>query len=171
MVGKSFAGLVLIMMLGLTGFARQESERKPTGQSFSFRPGQPVYIAALRRNVGRGHEITDLTVGFGHDLDIEKRVRKEIEAQKVFKVVDKPSEAEFVFLVHVDASKAEGLALLPETYSQYKDRPIDLDALRKAAYGDYTVGPYLTPRLGKISNSLVKKFHEEVKKGGITSKQ
>lgn len=171
MVGKSFNSLVLIMMLGLTGFAHQESERKPSGQSFSFRSGQSVYIAALRRNVGRGHEITDLTFSFGHDLDIEKQVRKEIQAQKVFKVVDKPSEAEFVFLVHVDASMAEGLALLPETYRQYKDRPIDLGVLREAAYGRYTVGPYLTPRLGKISNHLVKKFHEEVKKDGITSKQ
>lgn len=171
MVGKSFDGLVLLTILGVTAFAHQESARKPSGQSFSFRPGQPVYIAALRRNVGRGHEITDLTVGFSHDLDIEKQVRKEIEAQKVFKVVDKPSEAEFVFLVHVDASRAEGLALLPETYRQYKDRPIDLDALRKAAYGRYTVGPYLIPRLGKISNSLVRNFHEEVRKEGITSKQ
>lgn len=163
--------LSVIVMLGPAGFAHQESDRKPSTHSFSFRPGQPVYIAALRRNVGRGHEITDLTFGFGYDLDIEKQVKKEIQAQKVFKVVDKPSEAEFVFLVHVDASTAEGLALLPETFRQYKDRSIDLDALREAAYGRYTVGPLLIRTLGKISDRLVKKFHEEVKNDSITSKQ
>lgn len=168
MFGRFLAALVLMVMVGLTGFARQESDRKPSSHSFSFRPGQSVYIAALRRNVGRGHEIADLTLGFGHDLDIEKQVRKEIQAQKVLKVVDKPSEAEIVFLVHADASTVEGLALLPETYRQYKGRPIDLDALRQAAYGRYTVGPYLIPRLAKISNSLVKKFQEEIRKGEKT---
>jgi hypothetical protein len=165
-VAKFLACLVLVVMVGFTGLAHQESERKPSGHSFSFRPGQPLYIATLRRNVGRGHEITDTNIGLGHDLDIEKRVRKEIEAQKVFKIVDKPSEAEFVFLVHVDASIAEALVLLPETYRQYKDRPIDLDTLREAAYGRYTVGPYLIPRLAKISTSLVEKFHQEVRKAG-----
>lgn len=166
MVAKFLAYLVLIVMVEITGFALQESERKPSGHSFSFRRGQPVYIAALRRNAGRGHEITDTTVGLGHDVDIEKRVKREIEDQKVFKIVEKPSEAEFVFLVHVDASRAEAFVLLPETYRQYKDKPIDLDTLRQAAYGRYTVGPYLVPRLAKISNSLVKKFHEEVMSGG-----
>jgi hypothetical protein len=170
-VAKFFACLVLITMVELTGFAHQESDRKPSGHSFSFRRGQPVYIAALRRNLGRGHEIIDLTLGFGHDLDIEKRVRKEIQAQKVFKVVDKQSEAEIVFLVHVDASTVEGLAVSPETYRQYKDRPIDFDALREAAYGRYTVGPYLIPRLAKIRNSLVKKFQEEIKKGAKTENE
>lgn len=165
MVAKFLVGVLLLVMLGLTGFAHQVSDRKPSGHSFSFRRGQTVYIAALRRNVERRHDIIDLTLGFGHDLDIEKRVRKEIQAQKVFKVVDKQSEAEIVFLVHVDASTVEGLALLPETYRQYKDRPIDLDALRQAAYGRYTFGPYLIPRLAKISNSLVKKFQEEIRKG------
>ena len=166
MVAKFLACLVLLVMVGLTGFAHQESERKPSGHSFSFRRGQPVYIAGLRRNPGRGHEITDLSFGFAHGLDLDKQVRKEIQAQKIFRVVDKPSEAEFVFLVHVDASTAEALVLLPETYRQYKDKPIDLDTLRQAAYGRYTVGPYLVPRLAKISNSLVKKFHEEVMSGG-----
>lgn len=170
MVAEFLAYLVLIVMVEITGFALQESERKPSGHSFSFRRGQPVYIAALRRNLGSGHEITDLSFGFAHGLDIEKQVRKEIQAQKVFKVVDKPSEAEFVFLVHVDASTAEAL-VLPETYRQYKDRPIDLDTLRKAAYGRYTVGPYLIPRLAKISNSLVKKFHEEAMRGGNERRQ
>jgi hypothetical protein len=165
-VAKLLAGLVLLVIVGLTGFAHQVSDRKPSGHSFSFRRGQTVYIAGLRRNVGRGHEITDTTVGFAQGLDIEKQVRKEIQAQKVFKVVDKPSEAEFVFLVHVDASTAEALVLLPETYRQYKDRPIDLDTLREAAYGRYTVGPYLIPRIAKISTSLVKKFHEEAMRDG-----
>jgi hypothetical protein len=158
-------------MVELTGFAHQESARQLSGHSFSFRRGQPVYIAGLRRNPGRGHEITDLSFGFAHGLAIEKEVRKEIQAQRVFKVVDKPTEAEFVFLVHVDASTAEALVLLPETYRQYKDKPIDLDALREAAYGRYTVGPYLIPRLAKISNSLVKKFQEEIRKGGKTENE
>jgi hypothetical protein len=170
-VAKFLACLVLIMMVEFTGFAHQGSDRKPSGHSFSFRRGQPVYIAALRRNGERGHEITDLSFGFAHGLEIEKQVTKEIQAQKVFKVVDKPSAAEFVFLLHVDASRAEAFVLLPETYRQYKDQPIDLDTLREAAYARYSVGPYLVPRLAKISNSLVKQFHQEVKEGGKTENE
>lgn len=168
MVRKLLAGLLLVMMPAFNGLARQGGENKPSGQPFALRPGQTVYIAAFRRNVGHGHEINDLAFGFGHDLDTEKRVRKEIEARRDFRVVDKLSEAEFVFLVHVDTSTAEGLALPPETYRRYKDRSLDLDALREAAYGRYLVGPYLIPTLGKISNRLIEKLHEQVKKGGNT---
>ncbi len=168
MTRRILGGPVLALALTLTGLSPQNSESKIPGQSFSFRRGQAVYLAAFRQVIHREHAATDHTVNIVQELDVERRIRKEFEALQIFKVVDKPSEAEFVFLVYVDGSTAEGLALAPEKYAQYKGK-FDLDALREAAWARALVGPYKIPTLGKISNQLAKKFHETVRVGKTTS--
>lgn len=168
MIRRILGGSVLILALTLTGLSRQSGESKIPGQSFSFRRGQAVYLAAFRQVIHREHTTTDHMVTIVQELDIERRVRKEFEALQIFKVVDKPSAAEFVFLVYVDGSTAEGLALAPEKYAQSKGK-FDLDALREAAWERAQVGPYKIPTLGKISNQLVKKFHETARLGKTTS--
>ncbi len=156
------SGFVLVLGLALTGLAQQSSESKTPMQSFTFRPGQKVYIAAFRHGVHQQYRGATLTASIAQELDAEKRVRNEFEARQIFKVVDKLSAAEFVFLVYIDGSTAEGLALAPEDYALYKG-DFDLDEMREMACVRTLVGPYRIPTLGKISNHLVKKFHEVVK--------
>lgn len=156
---KLLQGFVLVIALALTGFTQQNIGPTVPGQSAAFRQGQPVYIAAFRQAIHHERRGTEHTALVAQELDLEKRVRKEFEAIGVFKVVDKISEAEFVFLVYVDSSTAEGLVLVPEKYRQLKEK-FDLDMLREAAYGRHIVGPFKLPTSGKISDRLVKKFHE-----------
>jgi len=69
-----------------------------------------------------------------------------------------------VFVVYIHDSAAEGLAIAPENYNQFKDDlyKSDLVASRETAYGRYLVGPYKIPTLGKITTALVKKFQAEI---------
>src|SRR6185503_3575300 len=142
--------------------ARQGGERQTQRQSLTVRRGQTAYIAAFRQ-FHHEHRATEPAVKVIQELDVERRVRKEFEDLGFFKVVDKLSEAEFVFLVYVDSSTAEGLTLPPEKYRQAKEK-FDLDMLREAAYGRYLVGPFRIPTLGRISDRLSKSFHKDVMK-------
>ena len=161
---KILVGLVLVIVLMPVAFGRQDSGRTMQAESLTFRRGQPVYIAAFRQVIHREDKTTSHTVGIAQELDVEKRVRKEFEDSRFFKVVDKLSEAEFVFLVYVDSSTGEALTLAPEKYRQHKEK-FDLDTLREAAYGRYLVGPFLIPTLGKISDRLSESFHKDAMKG------
>src|SRR5215213_1734739 len=72
----------------------------------SFRSGQSIYIVAFRiipfpiipveAPVNRQREYIN------YDLDAERKVRKRIEEWQFFKVAEKPSEADFIFLVNLD---------------------------------------------------------------------
>jgi hypothetical protein len=96
------------------------------------------------------------------DLDVERKVRKRIEEWNYFKVAEKLSEADFVFLVNRDDSSMEGLAIPAEAYRQHFKEKFDLDALRDAAYGRYLIGPLKLPTLTRLSDRLVKQFQEKV---------
>ena len=96
------------------------------------------------------------------DLDAERKVRKRIEEWHYFKVAEKLSEADFVFLVNRDDSSMEGLAIPADAYRQHFKEKFDLDALRDAAYGRYLIGPLKLPTLTRLSDRLVKQFQEKV---------
>jgi hypothetical protein len=96
------------------------------------------------------------------DLDAERKVRKQIEEWNYFKISEKLSEADFVFLVNRDDSSMEGLAIPAEAYRQHFKEKFDLDALRDAAYGRYLIGPLKLPTLTRLSDRLVKQFREKV---------
>ena len=100
------------------------------------------------------------------DLDAERKVRKRIEEWAFFKVAEKPSDADFVFLVNLDQSSMEGLAIPYDAYRQYFKEKFDLDALRDAAFGRYLIGPLKLPTLSRLSDRLVKQFREKVTKSG-----
>lgn len=161
---KLLRGYVFIMALTLTmtlpSSAYQGGERQAAHQTFTFRPGQSLYIAAIRRVDEHRHGTTNQAPGFGHDLDSEKRVRKEIEGLRVFKVVDKISDADFVLLVHIDTSTAEAIALAPEDYRRNREK-FDLDAMRESAYGRSLVRPFKLPTLGRMCSRLAEQFHED----------
>jgi len=98
------------------------------------------------------------------DLDAERKVRKRIEEWNYFKVAEKPSEADFVFLVHLDDSSIEGLAVPIEAYRQHLKENFDLDALREAAFGRYLIGPLKLPTVTRLSDRLVQQFREKLTK-------
>ena len=97
-----------------------------------------------------------------YDLDAERKVRKRIEEWQFFKVAEKPSQADFIFLVNLDESSIEGLAIPVEAYRQHFKEKFDLDALRDAAFGRYLIGPLKLPTLSRLSDRLVKQFREKV---------
>jgi hypothetical protein len=99
-----------------------------------------------------------------NDLDAERKVRKRIEEWQFFKVAEKISDADFVFLVHLDESSMEGLAIPVDAYRQYFKDKFDLDALRDAAFGRYLIGPLKLPTITRLSDRLVKQFREKVGK-------
>ena len=140
----------------------QQTKQESKSQSFTFRHGQSVYIAAFHYEDSHSKYGVERT-GIGDYLAAAQLVRKEFEKSRIFKPVDKPSDADYVFVVYVHDNTAEGLAVGPEKYSQTKSYLFkgDLDPLRDAAYARYLVGPFKLPILGRISAQLVKKFHDE----------
>lgn len=134
----------------------------------TFRPGQSMYIVAFRQI--QFPIILDEVPGdrqreyINNDLDAERKVRKRIEEWGFFKVAEKPSDADFIFLVNLDENSIEGLAIPFDAYRQhFKDR-FDLDGLRDAAFGRFLIGPLKLPTLGRLTDRLVKQFREKVGK-------
>ena len=159
---RPLAALAFVFLLAAAAAAQT-----PTQQSFSLRQGQSVYIVAYTRALitvgtdseGNGGYPKDY---FDFQLDVEKKVRTEIEKWKFFRVADKPSEADFVLLISYHYSTMEALAISFETYDRhFKDR-FDLDALRDAAYGRAISGPLKLPTLSRLSSRLVKDFRQKL---------
>jgi len=125
-----------------------------------------MYIVAYRRLTWTiatdtsvttsGREYTDL------DLDAERKVRKRIEEWNYFRVAEKLSQADFVFLVNLDESSIEGLAIPLDAYHAHFKDNYDMDALRDAAYGRYLVGPLKLSTVSRLSDRLVEQFREKL---------
>lgn len=155
-----------VAVLCLLAAARQTSAR-PAQSPFAFRQGQSVYIVAFTRTLitvgadseGNGGTYRDY---FDFQLDAEKKVREKFEDWKFFRVADKPSDADFVFLVNLQGSAMEGLAIPFDAYNRHFKEKFDLDALRDAAYGRYLAGPLKLPTLSRLSDRLVKQFRENL---------
>ena len=146
--------------------AARAAEAQAAPQPFSFRQGQSMYIVAFTRALitvgadseGQGGHPKDF---FDFQLDVEKKVRDEIEKWKFFRVADKPSEADFVLLVSYHYSTMEGLAISFDAYNRHFKEKFDLDALRDAAYGRAISGPLKLPTLSRLSSRLIKDFREK----------
>lgn len=133
----------------------------------TFKQGQSMYIVAFRRHPNYPVILEDPALGrqpeyINNDLDAERKVRKRIEEWQYFKVAEKLSEADFIFLVNLDESSIEGLAIPYEAYRQHFKEKFDLDALREAAIGRYLIGPLKLPTLSRLADRLVKQFREKV---------
>ena len=166
---KLYFHLAPILAVIFIGFAFHECRAQSATPAFSFRPGQSIYVVAFRRvhpiAVDSENVPLDRQEYSDYDLDAERKVRKRIEDWTPFRVVDKPSEADFIFLVHLDENSVEGLALPYDAYRRYfKDR-FDLDSLRDAAYGRYLVGPLKLSTISRLSDRLVEQFRDKVAPG------
>ena len=158
----SYFAFLIILLAAAPGIGQSTPPRS------TFRSGQSMYIVAFRlfqfpiiqdesRCDGQREYINN-------DLDVERKVRKRIEEWQYFRIAEKISEADFVFLVNLDESSIEGLAIPVEAYRQHFKERFDLDALRDAAIGRYLIGPLKLPTLTRLSDRLVKQFREKVGK-------
>ena len=157
--------LAFVIIILAAGQGYGQSNPRP----LNLRQGQSMYIVAFRRLIQYPLVLEDPQVDrqreyVNNDLDAERKVRKRIEEWNYFKVAEKPSEADFVFLVNLDESSMEGLAIPYEAYRQHFKEKFDLDALREAAFGRYLIGPLKLPTLSRLSDRLVKQFQEKVGK-------
>ena len=150
---------LVIIILALAPVSGQTNPR-----TLTFQPGQSMYIVAFRQGYPyyldetgeRPREYINL------DLDAERKVRKMVELWNYLKVAEKLSDADFVFLVNLDESSMEGLAIPPEAYQQHFKEKFELDALREAAFGRYLIGPLKLPTVTRLSDRLVQQFQEKV---------
>lgn len=157
-----FVTLVLVAILTPAALIAQ-AERK-SDASFTVRPGQAVYITAyhtIEHNTsGRGPTVIPALHTVDSHLPAELQVRKDFGKRKVYKLVNKASDADFVFLVIIHDSAAEGLALPPAVFAEHQ-KYLNVAALREGAYARSTIGPLKIHNLSRISDQLVKKFHTE----------
>jgi hypothetical protein len=166
---KLYARLAPALALALLLLAAARPAGAQTGpQPFSFRPGQSIYIVAFTRTLlpvtsgsGESPAVTYRDY-FDYQLDAEKKVREKIEEWRFFRVADKPSEADFVFLVSLHGSAMEGLAIPFDAYNRHFKEKFDLDALRESAHGRYLAGPLKLATLSRLSDRLVKQFRERL---------
>lgn len=159
LLAPALAFVIIILSAG-------HSNGQASSQPFRFRSGQSMYIVAFCV-IHTPIVLDEVPVGqqreyINTDLDAERKVRKQIEEWNYFKISEKLSEADFVFLVNRDDSSMEGLAIPAEAYRQHFKERFDLDALRDAAYGRYLIGPLKLPTLTRLSDRLVKQFREKV---------
>jgi len=155
--------VVFILASASVGVHAQSNDQKTAAVPFTFRSGQSVYIAGyynIAQAVIRSSDPAFRSNLISRHPPVEQRVRKELEERRGYKVVEKVSEADFVFLVFIDGNMAEGLVLPLEKYNQYPDK-IGIGALREIAYARSVAGPFRINTLGKISDRLVEAFHEK----------
>jgi hypothetical protein len=159
----------LALTFALIALAAQRAQGQTPSSAFNFRAGQAMYIVAFRLSpLTTTVNPADMSVSVSqqeyvnYDLDAERKVRKRIEEWRFFKVAEKLSEADFVFLVNLDESSIEALAIPFEAYRQHFKEKFDLDALRDAAYGRYLIGPLKIATVTRLSDRLVKQVREKI---------
>ncbi|MDT7689045.1 MAG: hypothetical protein QOE46_1804 [Acidobacteriota bacterium] len=165
------AATVMTLLLLLAPSVGRAGAQQSNPPPFNFRSGQSMYIVAYTRSllpvttdVEQGSAVTYRDY-FDFQIDAERKVRTEIEEWKFFRVADKLSEADFVFLVSIHDSTMEGLAVPFDAYNRHFKEKFDLDALREAAYGRYLAGPLKLPTLSRLSDRLIKQFREKLATG------
>lgn len=157
----------LLPIIALMFISAFQNVKGQTADSFSFRSGQSMYIVAFTRTTlpiydESGMNVTGYRDRIEFDLGAEREVRKEIEKWSYFKVADKLSESDFIFLVNIDYNSVEGLAIPLEAYNQHFKGKFDLDALREAAFGRCLAGPLKIATTGRLTERLIKDFRERV---------
>jgi hypothetical protein len=162
-----YSFLIPVLALIFTGLAFQNSKGQNSSPQFTLRAGQSMYIVAFRMMREPVFDETSTRIVsyrdyFDADLGAERKVRTEIEKWRFFNVADKLSDANFVFLVNLDDSSIEGLAVPIEAYHKHYKEKFDLDALRDAAFGRCIAGPLKLPTISRLSERLIKDFREKL---------
>jgi hypothetical protein len=176
--GRKLSSLLAPVLAALfVGCAFQVAQAQTASSvPFSFRAGQRMYIVAYRRirpylpvTDASSSPVVERAEYSDSDLDAERKVRKRIEEWNFFKVAEKPSEADFVFLVNLDENSIEGLVVSLDAYRERFKENYDLDSLRDAAHGRYLIGPLKMSTISRLADRLVKQFREKVSQGSKPS--
>jgi hypothetical protein len=165
--GKFRVAFTAVLALGLIVLCQYSVAAQKTTAPFGFHSGQSMYIVAF--HCSRQQVLVDAAQGtmtqaesVNLELGMEREVRKRIEQWGYFKVAEKPSDADFVFLVSVDDAAIEGLAISFDAYRGHFKGKFDLDALRDAAYARYLAGPLKLASPGRLTDRLIKDFRAKV---------
>ena len=157
-----------LCVMAVTTISSAQTDREVTAvQPFTFRAGQRVYIAAYQAfDHVAPRQLSAYPPGkiIDRHLPAEFRIGQDFGKEHRYAIVNKVSEADFVFLVLIHESAAEGLALPPSVFTRYQSN-IDIDALREAAYARAIVGPLKVHTLGRMSERLVRAFHDAPTRG------
>lgn len=133
--------------------------------------GEPV-VARTERKLQAGQTIYIFASRLNGAVEpaLEARLRQAFEKQKVFKLAQKPSEAEVIFLAHSEygwgvepnlLGKLSGLAVTAEQYARLQG---DLNALREEALWQERMnmrGLYHSEQW--LVEKLVRKFHDDLR--------
>lgn len=141
----------------------QTAQQQGSSHPFTFRQGQAVFITAyhtIEHFVSHGLAPARPTNVMDNHLPAELRVRKDFAKRRVYKLVNRAADADFVFLVVLHDDAAEGVALPSDVYNRFRSN-LDMEALREAAYARSTIGPLKVHNLARISDRLVQEFHEK----------
>ena len=95
--------LAVVIIILAAGPGNGQSNPPP----LTFRAGQSMYIVAFRLYTQYPVVLDEMGVErqrdyIDYDLDAERKVRKRIEEWPFFKVAEKLSQADFIFLVSLD---------------------------------------------------------------------
>jgi hypothetical protein len=161
-----FAALALLMVAAGSQQAQGQTPAAGTPRP-GFRQGQSLYIVAFTRQLvpitdEAGQATGKFREYFDTNLDAERKVRKRMEEWRYFRIAEKPSDADFVFLVNLDDSSIEGLIIPFEAYRAHYKEKYDIDALRDSASGRYIAGPLKLATITRLSDRLVKEFRDNV---------
>lgn len=158
----SAAALLGIAVSATSVLAAHADAQLPAADAFVFRQRQSVYVTAFHTiEHSAARPSTGIASGalIDNHLPAEFRIRKDFEKRQIYRLVDKAGDADFVFVVLIDDSAAEGLAVAPRVFADYQN-PLNMAALREAAYARSIIGPLKIHNLGRLSEHLVRRFHE-----------
>ena len=148
--------------LAIAGLGTAAAQAPDTTRA-SLRPGQKLYVVAVREN-GRP------------DFELERRATKAIEKKKVLGIAPKLSQADFVLVMYPEYSRPEsdgseylinlnGL-LVPST--KYLNDRDDRDRLREDAVWQERVKPGLFRSIPEgLSGKLIGKLHETMPRDSV----
>ncbi len=167
---KFCSGTAAALALVFIALSHTPGDGQTAAAPFTFHSGQSMYIVAF--HCFRQQVLVDAAQGtmtqadsVNLELGMEREVRKRIEQWGYFKVAEKPSDADFVFLVSVDDAAIEGLAISFEGYRGHFKSKFDLDALRDVAYARYLAGPLKLASSGRLTDRLIKDFRAKIEQG------
>ena len=159
---RALLPVLAAIVMSVTPVTLRAGDGQGVPGSFEFRPNQSVYVVAFHYEDAHAGRDTGRPL-IGEYLSAEQLIRKEFAEARTYRPVDRSSEADYVFMVYVHDGSAEALAIAPDRYRQFKEDVLrgDLDRLRDVAYGRYVVGPLKVPTVGRLTERLVRTFHDQ----------
>lgn len=114
----------MLLMLGVP--AATAGDGQSADRTFNFHKGQTVYISAFSRSrIGYDPDYPNTSVAYicNNEIGHEGKLREEFQKLQYFRIAERVSDAEYVFLVYVEFNAAEGFSLSVENTMSGKANP------------------------------------------------